>query len=226
MSNPVKFFLMVLVPPLAGFLAWLSWKTLPGYWIGWFLLVISNIFFWGFIITCWIRRKPLNDPAIEGQTTHEEKSDFSFWLILPGMLAAFFLSPIEAYWFPGLLPHTITFQTAGVLISLFSVALFVWARRETRKNYSGHLRVTDTQELVTSGPYRYIRHPAYLSYLLMSLGIGLGYSSLIGICSVPLILLPGFIYRIRVEEKLLVIRFGNLYRNYSLYTSKLFPKIW
>jgi protein-S-isoprenylcysteine O-methyltransferase Ste14 len=194
--------------------------------MGWFLLIIGNIFFWGFIITIWIKQKPFNNPEIEGKTTHEEKGDHSFWLILPGLLIAFFLSPAEALWFPGWLPHTWPVQVAGLVFVIFSSALFVWARRTIRKNYSGQLRVTETQELIQSGPYRCIRHPAYLSYIMMSLGIGIGYSSLIGLCAVPLILLPAFIYRIRVEEALLVKQFGQRYLDYAARTSRLFPKIW
>ncbi len=226
MSRPVKFFLAVLVPPLAGFLAWLGWRTLPAYWMGWFLLIIGNIFFWGFIITIWIKHKPFNDPEIEGETTHEETGDLSFWLILPGFLIVFFFSPVEAQWFPGWLPQTWLVQVTGIVLVIFSFVLFVWARRETGKNYSGHLRVTETQELIRSGPYQFVRHPAYLSYIMMSLGIGIGYSSLIGVCTVPLILLPAFIYRIRVEEALLVKQFGERYLDYSSHTSRLFPKIW
>ncbi len=222
----MKFFLVVLVPPLAVFLAWLGLKTLPTYWMGWFLVFIGNIFFWGFLITCWIRRTSFNDPKIEGRTTHEEKNDHSFWLILPGMLAAYFISPAEALWLPNWLPRTLLMQITGLTLVIISVALFVWARRETRKNYSGHLRVTETQELIRSGPYGFVRHPAYLSYIMMSLGIGIGYSSLIGVCSVPLILLPAFIYRIRVEEALLVNQFGERYLDYASHTSRLFPKIW
>jgi protein-S-isoprenylcysteine O-methyltransferase Ste14 len=226
LSRPVRFFLVLLVPPLAGLLAWLGWKTLATYWMGWFLLIIGNIFFWGFIITIWIKRNPFNNPEIEGKTTHEEKGDHSFWLILPGFMIAFFFSPAEALWFARWLPHTWLMQVTGLVLVIFSSVFFVWARRTIRKNYSGQLRVTETQELIQSGPYRCIRHPAYLSYILMALGTGIGYSSLVGICSVPILLLPAFVYRIRVEERLLALRFGELYRGYASRTSHLIPWIW
>ena len=226
MSRPVKFFLAVLAPLLAALLAWLGWKTLPNYWMGGFLMVIGIIFFFGILITYWIRRIPFNDPNGESETTHEEKNDRSFWLILPGMLTAFFISPAEALWLPNWLPRTLLMQIISLALVIISVGFFISARRETRKNYSGHLRVTDTQELIQSGPYRFIRHPAYLSYIMMSLGIAMGYSSLIGVCAVPLILLPGFIFRIRVEEALLVKQFGQRYLDYAARTSRLFPKIW
>lgn len=71
-----------------------------------------------------------------------------------------------------------------------------------------------------------MRHPAYAAYLLMSLGVGLGYSSLIGIFSVLILLLPAMIYRVRVEERLLAEQFGQCYRDYAARTARLIPGIW
>lgn len=194
--------------------------------MGGFLLFTGFIYFFGILISYWIRRVPFYDSKRESPTTHEEQNDRSFWFILPGMLIAFFISPAEVLWLPTWLPNTRLVQISGLILVLVSVVLFVWARRETRKNYSGHLKVTETQELIQSGPYRFIRHPAYLSYILMSLGVGIGFASLIGICAVPLILVPGFVYRIQVEETLLVNHFGQRYLDYASHTSRLVPKIW
>jgi protein-S-isoprenylcysteine O-methyltransferase Ste14 len=194
--------------------------------MGGFLIFTGFIYFFGILIAYWIRRVPFYDPKRESPTTHKEQNDRSFWFILPGMIIAFFISPVEALWFPHWLPQSGWMQVVGIILVLFSVMLFIWARRTIRRNYSGQLRVTDTQELIQSGPSRCIRHPAYLSYILMSLGVGIGFASLIGICAVPLILVPGFVYRIRVEETLLVNHFGQRYLDYASHTSRLVPRIW
>jgi len=60
----------------------------------------------------------------------------------------------------------------------------------------------------------------------MALGVGLGYASLIGLASILIFLLPGLIYRIRIEEKLLVEHFGDAYRRYAGSTWRLIPGIW
>lgn len=142
------------------------------------------------------------------------------------MIASSFLSPVEFLYLPVWIARNLLMQTAGLLLVGISVALFIWARRSTRGNYSGHLMTTANQELVQSGPYRFVRHPAYAAYLLMSLGVGLGYSSLIGIFSVLILLLPAMIYRVRVEEKLLAEQFGQCYRDYAARTARLIPGIW
>ena len=94
------------------------------------------------------------------------------------------------------------------LVLLGSI-LFVWARRTLGRHYSGHVSVKKEQELVQSGPYRIIRHPAYAGYLFMTFGLALGYSSLLGFVSTLLILLPAAIYRIRVEDRMLAEHFGT-----------------
>jgi protein-S-isoprenylcysteine O-methyltransferase Ste14 len=60
----------------------------------------------------------------------------------------------------------------------------------------------------------------------MALGLAIGYSSWIGLAAIPLLLLPGLGYRMRVEEHLLIDMFGDEYRLFSLKTKKLIPGIW
>jgi protein-S-isoprenylcysteine O-methyltransferase Ste14 len=92
--------------------------------------------------------------------------------------------------------------------------------------YSGHVQVTSDHTLVTSGPYRYVRHPSYASFVLLSLGIATGYGSVIGLIAVPLLLLPGLAYRIHVEEALLKDYFGDQFDAYARRVRKLIPGIW
>jgi len=79
---------------------------------------------------------------------------------------------------------------------------------------------------VQSGPYRIIRHPAYAGYLLMALGISLGYTSLAGCASSLFFLLPAVIYRIRLEDRFLVEHFGAQFDQYARRTKRLIPGIW
>ena len=60
----------------------------------------------------------------------------------------------------------------------------------------------------------------------MSLGIFIGYSSLLALIGSVLLLVPGLIYRINVEEQLLVAEFGDEYLSYASSTKRLIPFIW
>jgi protein-S-isoprenylcysteine O-methyltransferase len=226
MNRTAVFFLTILTPLLAALLALLGWMTLPVNMMGGFLLLTGVVYFAGILVVYWMRKVPFWNPKKGGRASYEEKGDLSFWLILPGMIVSFFISPVEFLYMPVLIPRTLVYQIAGLALVGISSALFIWARRSTRGNYSGHLMTTASQKLVRSGPYRFVRHPAYASYLLMSLGVALGYSSLIGIGSVLILLLPAMIYRIQVEEKLLVEQFGQCYLDYAVHTARLIPGIW
>jgi protein-S-isoprenylcysteine O-methyltransferase Ste14 len=78
--------------------------------------------------------------------------------------------------------------------------------------------------VVSSGAFRYVRHPLYLASLLTYLGLTLSTMS-IG----SFILLVGIFgfhnYIASYEEKWLEIRFGEEYRTYKENTGKWFPRI-
>ncbi|TLN19301.1 isoprenylcysteine carboxylmethyltransferase family protein [bacterium] len=226
MNSIVVIFLAFFVPVLAVLLAWLGWSTLRDNPLGWFLFVTGVVYAVGVVIVLWIRRKRFWQSQLGGRTTEEEKGDRSFWLYLPGAMAAFFIPPIEYSYLPAILPRAAGLAWAGVILVLLGCALFAWARRTLRAAYSGHLNVTTEQILVQSGPYRIVRHPAYLGYVLMSLGVCLGYSSLYGLISIPVLLLPGLVYRIRTEDRLLEAHFQDQFRAYAARTARLIPRLW
>lgn len=226
MSLLAFLFLMILAPAMAMLLAMLGLETLGTNFLGWFLLVFGIAYPTGGVIYYFIRRDPFWK-AVEGTgVVREERGDRSFWVILPGFLAVFFGPPIEWIYLSAVLPRTFGMQIAGLVIVLLALALLIWARTHLRGLYSGHVEVHAGHRLVTSGPYRVIRHPSYAGFIIMALGIAIGYSSLIGLISAFLLLLPGLAYRIKVEEKLLIEQFGDEYSAYQLRTRILIPGIW
>ena len=226
MSQIAKFFLIVVAPILAALLALLGVATLPANPLGWFLLLVGVAYTAGVVIVYAIRKERFWESPLDGAPTHEERGDRSLWFITLGMIAAFYLSPVEYLYLPAGLPRNAWLSFSGVGLVTLGIALFIWARRALGKSYSGHVSVKTGQALVQNGPYRLIRHPAYAGYLLMALGISLGYSSLAGLTSVLALLLPGLIYRVKVEEKLLTGHFGEAYRQYADRVKRLIPGIW
>jgi protein-S-isoprenylcysteine O-methyltransferase Ste14 len=76
---------------------------------------------------------------------------------------------------------------------------------------------------VTSGPYRYVRHPFYLAGFVALVGGSLATANwfLLLASLVPL----GFLVaRTRIEEDKLIERFGDEYRNYMAKTGRFFPR--
>lgn len=142
MNRAAVVFLTILTPLLSVLLACLGWMTLPVNMMGGFLLLTGVVYFLGILIVYWIRKVPFWNPKNGGIASYEEKGDLSFWLILPGMIASFFLSPVEFLYPPVRIARNLLMQTAGLVLVGISVALFIWARRSTRGNYSGHLMTT------------------------------------------------------------------------------------
>jgi protein-S-isoprenylcysteine O-methyltransferase Ste14 len=226
MSRLSVLFLMVLAPALAICLALLGLETLHDNFLGWFLLALGIAYPAGGMIYYFIRREPFWKSARGGEAAREEKGDRSFWLILPGFLVAFFASPIEWIYLPSLMPRAPWMQIAGLVLILAAAAMRVWVRVHIRGLYSGHVEVQSDHRLVQSGPYRFIRHPGYTGFLLLALGVTVGYSSLVGLAAIPVLLLPGLAYRMKVEERLLTEEFGDEYRAYALKTRQLIPFVW
>ena len=226
MSRIAKFSLVVIAPLLAILLALLGVGTIRTNPLGWFLLLVGVAYAAGVVIVYYVRKEHFWESSLSGATTQEEHGDLSYWLITAGMLVVFYLSPLEYLYFVAVLPRSNWMAATGAGLVILGAALFVWARRTLHNNYSGHVSVKSGQSLVQSGPYRFIRHPAYAGYLLMAFGISFGYSSLAGLAAIPVLLLPGLIYRMKVEEKLLTDHFGEAYRQYIRTAKRLIPGVW
>jgi len=113
---------------------------------------------------------------------------------------------------------------AGILLHIASAALFVAAKRAAAK---AHLRIAFDPAapavLVTDGPYRFVRHPFYLSYMIYWSGSAISCWSPFGL--IPLALLfPFYIYAaIREERTIASSPLANQYRAYKMSTGTFIP---
>ncbi len=94
-----------------------------------------------------------------------------------------------------------------------------------KKNFSGRLRIRDDHTLVKKGIYRWIRHPAYLGAILLFLGFPVMLSSILGFL-VMLLIVPYLLHRIKLEERMLIGRFGAEYEDYIRSSKKLIPFVY
>jgi protein-S-isoprenylcysteine O-methyltransferase Ste14 len=109
----------------------------------------------------------------------------------------------------------------GALVVLCGLGLAVWARLHLGRNWGMPMSRKDSPELVTSGPYRYVRHPIYTGLLLALLGSALATNLWV---FVPVLVLGWFFYRAAtVEERNLVATFPTAYPQYQARTRKIIP---
>ena len=114
---------------------------------------------------------------------------------------------------------------AGLGLAVFGFGLLQWAQHTLGKSWSDIPRMMQGQNLITSGPYRFIRHPIYTAFLLI-LGSLLFISSnwLVGLCWIGMTILEAS-SRIRFEESLMLEFFGDEYRHYMKRTGRLLPRL-
>ncbi|HWC36833.1 MAG TPA: isoprenylcysteine carboxylmethyltransferase family protein [Mycobacteriales bacterium] len=114
----------------------------------------------------------------------------------------------------------------GVGIALFAVGLAtaVWARLHIGRNWGTPMTQKDDPELVTSGPYRFVRHPIYSGILLAGVGtaVALGWVWLVVVAIAGVY----FGYAATVEEKFLTERFPDTYPAYQRSSKMLLPFVF
>jgi protein-S-isoprenylcysteine O-methyltransferase Ste14 len=114
----------------------------------------------------------------------------------------------------------------GAVLAVVGVALRIAAFRSLGSSYSRTLRINEGQQLVMRGVYRRIRHPGYLSALLIWGGAVVASGSAIATIAVIAALMPAYCHRICAEEKMLTASFGGRYQEYRKVSWRLLPYIY
>jgi protein-S-isoprenylcysteine O-methyltransferase Ste14 len=120
-----------------------------------------------------------------------------------------------------LIVHDVALQAAGAILLCCGLALAVWARVHLGRNWGMPMTQKDEPELVTSGPYRRVRHPIYSGMLLALLGTALATN--IALLLAVAVLGAYFVYAARVEEQRLLGSFPAAYPSYRADTKMLIP---
>lgn len=110
-----------------------------------------------------------------------------------------------------------------VLIGIWGV-LFVWTFQTLGKNLTDTVVTRKVHSLVTTGPYRYVRHPFYLAFFVAVLGgsiVTANWFLFLG----SLLPFAFLVARTRIEEEKLVERFGDEYRDYMAKTGRFLPRL-
>ena len=112
----------------------------------------------------------------------------------------------------------------GLLLLACSLFVFWRAHFDLKANWSPTLEIRADQTLVTSGIYRLVRHPMYLSQLLWVIAQMLILQNGLAGPLDLLFFIPFYFLRAPAEEKMLLERFGDAYQNYMKRTCGLIPK--
>jgi len=131
---------------------------------------------------------------------------------------------LSALWFDTLWAGPSGSHLIGVAL-LVSGALFrLWAIRTLGRYYSHIVRTVGDHRIITTGPYRYIRHPSYAGMITANAGIALFFLNWVTCVVFFCVLIPAIVLRILVEEKTLYRIRG--YHEYAGSRKRLLPAIW
>jgi len=161
-------------------------------------------------------------PRLRGRGEVKARSDkgsrLAIWLGL-------FVSITIAFNFGanGITPLPESFFIIGVVLMVVGIVFRQWAILVLGRFFSTRVTIMSGHRMVTNGPYRLIRHPAYTGSLLTIIGLGLAARTWTG--TLIIVALSGLVYnyRINVEEKALKTEFGQEYVDYVAKTKRLIP---
>jgi len=114
---------------------------------------------------------------------------------------------------------------AGVILGAAGLVIRYFAFSTLGRFFTRTLRQQEDHQLVTTGIYKRIRHPGYLSDIMIFVGAALAMRNLVVLLVVVVLYLPAYAYRISAEEKMLVQIFGQDYIAYQNTSKRLVPFI-
>lgn len=147
----------------------------------------------------------------------------SFGLLF-AMIAAGVLPRLRVFRFVNFAPVNRIVSVVGVVVCASGMALLVWARETLGENWSQTVAAKEGHELVTSGPYRFVRHPMYAGGFIACIASAIvaGGPFVFAALTVGSI----FIWRVGAEDKLMTQQFPDEYPVYMKRTNALIPFLW
>jgi len=112
----------------------------------------------------------------------------------------------------------------GAVLTATGVAVAISARLYLGRNWSPVPARKEGHELVTAGPYTFVRHPIYTGIILAALGTALT-GSIAGIC-IFIYATTVFLFRVGKEERIMLDLFPDAYPPYQSRTKRLIPFVW
>lgn len=136
-------------------------------------------------------------------------------------ILAFLIRPTWMSWSSASIP--IGLRCVGVALAAVAGLLIAWTFRHLGANLTDTVVTRREHHLVTSGPYRYVRHPFYMAGAIGLLGVSLAMANWFVLLA-GLVPAAFLVARTPIEESKLAARFGAEYRDYQRRVGRFFPR--
>ena len=114
---------------------------------------------------------------------------------------------------------------AGSVVAAGGSTIVLLSRARLGSAWSFLPKAAQQSGLVTTGPYRLVRHPIYLGMSMMAAGQAIAFNSGLGFLVVVVGVIPSFLWQACKEEALLASFFGHRYLHYRRQTSMIIPYV-
>ena len=190
-----------------------------------FRIAVVVIFSMSMLVTLYFRIQA----AASGEKISRKDEGFLFAAILRTLGLGLFLStviwvitPQSIEW--AAMPLAPTVRWIGAFSGAACSLLMFWTLRSLGRNLTDTVVTRATATLITTGPYRWVRHPFYVTAALLMTSVTiLAANFLIG--SISFFVLLMLAIRTPQEEQKLIEAFGQSYRDYIATTGRFFPRL-
>lgn len=131
---------------------------------------------------------------------------------------------ISALWLNPIWNKPNSFHILGFFLFVSGLLYRLWAIRTLGQYYSHIVRKVDGHRVVDTGPYKYIRHPAYAGMILANAGIVIYFLNTVTLIIYLIVFVPAIVLRILIEEKTLNKVEG--YPEFAQTRKRILPSVW
>ena len=161
------------------------------------------------------------------RATGPDTRDPSYFVLVPALVAAVIAAEVlgrrGGLLWPGGLVWPVV---AGLALMAAGIGLRAWSIVTLGRFFQYRIRVQPGHRVVTSGPYRYVRHPSYTGIAMVLAGIALASGDVWSLLAVTALGGAGLAVRIRAEERQLTQALGAEYERFAAGRKRLVPGVW
>lgn len=179
---------------------------------------ISAIWLASEIVLNFLKRAKTTDKKLD-------KSSFkTIWVVIAFSVAAgVYIGYHQFGHFGG---DSLLFPVIGITMMICGIVLRWVAILTLKRQFTVDIAITQGHRLVNEGIYHYLRHPSYAGSLLSFFGLGFVFPNYVSIIVIFAPIYAVFLYRIKIEEQVLIGNFGTEYLDYCSTTKRLIPYVY
>jgi protein-S-isoprenylcysteine O-methyltransferase Ste14 len=184
------------------------------------IIIITVSYAYGFFeVFMNFRQKSTSKPITSGDKG-------SLWLLFGLITIGYALSFAIGATRIGRMAGWNTFFAIGMALFVIGLWIRIYSIRTLKQYFTYSVAKVENHTIITTGLYRFIRHPGYLGQLIIFLGISMSMSNWLSILLMMIPVTLGYLYRIQVEEKFMLDQLGEIYKSYRERTKRLLPLLY